>query len=243
MSWQTTSYSSFQLNFEGVLLLRENNVFEALSCFRRALRVVPKDGQNESRSDIPLQSPPSFERKADDLLMTNRDAESIHTFACLDGPNYDQYDDIFMLYRRALHYSSESLHTVLNYQLLKAVLLYNMGLGYHLLGLQTSSSGFLSEAYDFYSLAYATLSQHCLELPSRLLNLAFLAIANNIGHLHSYLRNTQEVKICTEELSRQLACLLDSGDLSIIAKDNEHRVFFLNVCFYNRIALLAAPCA
>jgi len=242
MSCQTTSYSSFDLNFEGVLLLRQDKVVEALSYFRRALRFVPKDGQNESCSDILLQSPSPSEKKVDDLLMTNCDAESIHTFACLD-PGYDQYDDVFMLYRKALHYSSESLHTVLNYQLLKGVLLYNMGLGYHVLGLQTSSSGFLSEAYDFYSLAHATLSQQRLELPSRLLSLAFLAIANNIGHLHSYLRNTQEVKICIEELSRQLGCLLDSGDLSVIARDNEHKVFFLNVCFYNRISLLAAPCA
>jgi len=234
MSGESFIYcSTVKLNFEGILLMRQDKVDDALNCFRRAMRLVVKKLQNESDYEVTHDATSSPETTIGDSK----------TFACFDGPELDQYDDIFMLYRRALHYVPDSSqHTGINYHILTGVLLYNMGLGYHILGLRTSRSGLLSKAYEFYSLAHSTLATEvqCEQSPqSCLLRLASLAIANNIGHIHSYFRNMHELQVCSDELAHQM----NSGDPSISACDDEHRVFFLNICFYNESAVLAAPCA
>jgi len=138
-------YSTVKLNFEGILLMRQHKVDDALSCFRTALRLVLNKVQNDS-DDATSSSE-----------TTISDSKMLCTFACFDGPELDQYDDIFMLYRRALHYAQDSsMHTGMNYHILTGVLLYNMGLSYHILGLRKSISVLLSKAYEFYSMAYST---------------------------------------------------------------------------------------
>jgi len=233
-------YSTVQLNTEGILLMLEDKVDDAISCFRRAMRLILTKVRSNPDSEVPLHG------QAKDLLSTIQDSKMLCTFACFDGPELDQHDDIFMLYRRVLHYAPDSsMYTAMNYHLLTGVVLYNMGLGCHISGLRTHCSGFLSKAYECYSLAHATLVSQveCVESSSYLLSLVFLAIANNIGHIHSYFRNLQEVRTCSEELEHQIRCRFSSGNPSISACDDEHRVFFLNVCFYNESTVLAAPCA
>jgi len=234
-------YSIVELNLEGILLMREDKVDDAISCFRRGMRLILNKVQSNPDSDVPLHG------QAKDLLTTTQDSKMLFTCSCFDGPELDQHDDIFMLYRRALHYSPDSsMHATMNYHLLTGVVLYNMGLGCHIMGLRTSCSGYLSKAYECYSLAHATLATTQIkrvESSSYLLSLVFLAIANNIGHIHSYLRNFQEVRTCSEELAHQIRCRFNSVDPSFAECDDEHRVFFLNVCFYNESTVLAAPCA
>jgi len=229
-------YSTIKLNFDGILLMRQDKVDDALSCFRRAMRLIVKTDHNDSDYKVMLNATSSSET-------TTSDSKTLCTFACFDGPEFDQYDDIFMLYRRALHYAPDSsMHTRTNYHILTGVLLYNMGLGYHILGLRTSISGFLSKAYELYSLAHSKLKTDvkCKKSPqSGLLSLAYLAIVNNIGHIHSYFRNMHELQICSDELTHRM----NSGGSSISACDSEHKVFFLNVCYSNESAMLAAPCA
>jgi len=233
-------YSTVKLNFEGILLMRQDKVDDALSCFRRAIRLVVQKVQNDSDYEVTPDATLSSET-------TISDSKTLSTFACFDGPEFDQYDDIFMLYRRALHYDPDSsMHYGMNYHILTGVLLYNLGLCYHILGLRTCSSALLSKGCEFYSLAHSTLATkvECEKSPqSSLLSLAFLAIANNIGHIHSYFRNMHELQLCSDELVHQINRCLNSGDSSISACDSEHKVFFLNICFYNEGTVLAAPCA
>jgi hypothetical protein len=121
--------------------------------------------------------------------------------------------------------------------MLTAALIYNLGMTFHQEGLKTGDSQALSKALRFYSMAHETLAaaeNASLKEKSNGLALGFLAVANNIGHVHAKCRRFEEAGVCCNDLSFRLSALLDKPILS----GAEAKVFILNACFFRKIQVV-----
>ena len=160
------------------------------------------------------------------------------------------YDDVYILFNRALHLSPEAADMVgradFYDHLMAAVFFYNIGLAYHLNGLRSGDSKLLQKALDFYLTAYGKMTDQSMHLRGRidLLNLAFMALVNNIGHVHAHFRCLRSVSLCTADLCQRLAYIVPSTAIcESVLSDGEYKVFFLNICFFQEAELFASPAA
>lgn len=112
-----------------------------------------------------------------------------------------------------------------------AVLLYNTGLVYHMLALQTGSIASLEKSLELYKSCQllmesnATIGYYASELDNMI-----LALRNNMGHCHMMLNQIDEARICLEEMSTIFLCSVSTVFLS-----NADFAFF-----YRVVALLVA---
>lgn len=159
------------------------------------------------------------------------------------------HDDVFVLFRRALHLSTVptavSIRNGLFKNSMSAVLLYNAGLAHHILGLQRCDSQILTSALEYYAMSYTMLAD---QMKSGLaefgwISLGFLGLANNMGHIYAYFRNFSKADTCGSELSTILSNLLSSPGECPCMEDEEYLVFFMNVCFFQGRTFFAAPAA
>jgi len=168
----------------------------------------------------------------------------------------DAHDDFFSLLPRALHLSEHmvprtSILTVYAH-FLPGIILYNLGLCYHLKGLSLSNARDLEKAMEFYNMSHVSLTTEKalhgirFNIALRFLNFALMSSTNNMGHIHAYFRNVKGAKSCGGELCRRLSpvvCSSINGEDPISNENEEYRVFFLNVCFYSESELVAPPAA
>jgi hypothetical protein len=97
-------------------------------------------------------------------------------------------------------------------------------------------------------MAYAALTEQSKHLkgPSDFLNLAFLALANNIGHIHAHFMNLKETSIYCDQVSLRLVSELRTSPTigaAYTISDEDYQLFFLNACFFRHSTLLSAPAA
>ncbi|CAB9508350.1 expressed unknown protein [Seminavis robusta] len=86
------------------------------------------------------------------------------------------------------------------------IILYNMGLSYHLSGLSRGSSKELSMARDLYKMALTIVETSLAQVHTdRLLLLQLLALFNNLGHIHSYCYEESDTKQCMTAIKALLA--------------------------------------
>ncbi|GAX09306.1 hypothetical protein FisN_32Hh002 [Fistulifera solaris] len=217
------------------------------SCYENQQQCADSDDENDVDMDMGstperfLLSVPVFEEK----------------------PSSD-VDDFFVMFGRALHLSFDLMLDLQQKcegvspfcsNVLTAVLLYNIGLTHHYHGLEKCESKDMSCALEYYSLAYTTLADQediALSINGNQavpLHLAFLSLANNMGHIHCYFRVFGRTDICVHEIGCLLSNLVNSRPQEVGATvpaeltDVEYRTFFLNVCFFREIGELAAPAA
>lgn len=121
------------------------------------------------------------------------------------------------------------------------VLLYNLGLAYHMSGLfhQENSSHKLSEAHRCYTLSLA-LFEKCIDSEMNPSCYAVIcANLNNMGHILSHLLLVEEAQACAQHLQ----VLLDSPEVTVDLTEEEAQFFFLTCSYVQNFRFHAAPAA
>lgn len=236
------------LNAEGISSMRQSKYLEAIGILREAMEELlaafsdEPSAQNIAPSTSIFYSGCTAKREGGRTLGSSTVFDESVAFA--------QDDDVFSLFKRALHLENfeNAVQCPSFYcRLMSAVLLYNTALATHLLGLWTGNSALLSSALDYYSMSYTSLSHQStlMREDSSILDLGFLALANNMGHLFAFFRNLPRADVCRRELGRLLSSLLmadQSRGTSNVSLD-EFNTFYLNVCCVQEIDVLCAPAA
>jgi hypothetical protein len=239
------SYSKIsKLNAQAILLMQQSKHGEALNILYVALQTLLAIGKISDGDSSSHANPVPWAGEFDGR---ERCEKILHSVSLLEQRVTPLDDEVFIIFNRALLLSPEVAHvarksTIFGY-LLPGVLLYNAGLAHHLQGLHNGDSWELSRALYLYFVAYNTFTDHSTKESPFLLDLGFLALANNIGHIHMNFRSFTKAEVCSEELLRRLSQLLSTaGDVPSICNE-EFKPFFLNVCFSPKTQRLSAPAA
>ena len=240
---------TMELNVQGILLLQEKRNLEAIAYFNRGLHVIQAFLSRNEESGI--------QRGAQEIITCatsldclrhgvphERKRRLLFSVGVFEKARDIVPNEYFSLYDRALHLSAQaltnSIPTYVSGCLTIAILMYNIGLAYHLEALQKGDPHLLSTAVDSYAFAEAAIETDKTTVLNG--NLGSLAIANNVGHIHAYCRNVEGTKVCGVELCRQLFALLR---LDIVSdEDEEYITLLLNMtCFLTDREVLCAPAA
>jgi hypothetical protein len=245
-----------KMNAKGILLMLQGKHVQATACFRRGMKKLlaglsEERPAGESFSGATPLSGNSFNPgqffpyKQVDEGDAKEYTRILFSVGLPEEKCSVMQDDVFVLFNRALHISSETAHVEDNecsIHILTAVLLYNLGITFHQKGLKTGDSQALSRALRFYSMAHETLAvaeNTSLTETSNGLALGLLAVANNIGHVHAHFQCFEEAGVCSDDLSFRLSIVLDAPILS----EAEAQVFILNAWFFRKTQLASTPAA
>lgn len=231
-------------NVHGILKMQQGKYLEAMTWFHTGLMAV----MNEK----PVEFGPAME-----LLVFQTSEEQLNKkchcgilrSVALEEDLPDVHDDVFSIFKRALHLPSEALclskSSELFGEILSGVLAYNIAIAHHLMGLQTGSSRCLTQGFEYYSMAYTTFAvQKKQSGIDALIDLGLLASTNNMGHILAFFRCFSETSVCSDDLSTRLAAMASSPENHVQSiMDEEYKVFFLNACFFRESVFIAAPSA
>jgi hypothetical protein len=249
-----------QLNCQGIVLLQAKKYKKAIKYFSlglnsEALKGCCRHVDFEIRKQMTKNNPGGIPHHGGDILIS---AE-----VCAEKLSVD--DLCFAMYNRALQLEFSLMEYSLTVNglpegyynlLLCGVLQYNIGLAHHLVAFETGNSDLLVKAINFYERATRVLEvDHLMwgengQAISERSNLAFLAIANNLGQAHSFFRNFELTNMCSTDMSSRLAFAVSSPphgstrtptDLSLLGEQCED--FLLNASFFSIIDDLPAPSA
>lgn len=237
-----------ELNEQGVQCIQRGEFDAAIPFFGTGMRFLMESVAQRSEGDQDLQiDTRSRSRRYEQIIEVIPVSEEVY----FPSPQ----DEVFGLFNRALspRVNIDNLEENLGFyhHLFWVITAHNLALVHHLKGLMTGSSEMLARALDYYSLAYASAGSEqnvYLDEHPETMNLCLLALANNIGHIHFHHLRFEEVGICSDEIARRLPALVAA---SIASADNrttanfyeEHRVFFLNACYFREAGLVSAPAA
>jgi hypothetical protein len=248
------------MNAQGVLLMQISKFAEAIPFFRRGLETLSSNKGIENASECPTgearfceiidylhHRPRIPSTQVNELLEKGEKQQGrlLSSVALLDD-DAAVHDDIFMIFRRALNMPLAveiglARNNEVHKEILSGVIIYNVGLAHHLVGLQKGDSRAISRALEFYLAAFTALKGQIkrLRVKNHGLNLGLMAISNNAGHIYAHSWRFEEAAICRDELSIYLSTVLSSrANIS-----EEYNVFFLNVSFFQEYSLVSAPAA
>jgi len=231
MFWNT----SLEFNTRSVALLQENKnrdaIFQLTEGLRSMLNIVEKpQNPNGPNAVIPTKS-----------RSTQANA-SLSTVSLPDLHNYDMFvspDNTFTPFNRALVFAKEAGEENQSQLLATALMIYNLGLAHHSLGVQTGDLKELNKALRYYEMASAVLNEQQYE-DIKFMDILFLSLCNNMGHINSHLFNAEETRECLELLPALLASYLPSESLM---DDEDHSFFMMTVLFYHDQKMALAPAA
>jgi len=204
-----------------------------------------KTGKDVTDSSINTMSPPQAFRgvRVDECEPPEQHLRAIHSAAVLNQHTITGDDSSFLLFDRALMIPAEVVSLVEQsaplQNLAAAILMYNMGLSYHLEGLRMGMSWRLLQANRFYSMSYCLLSDEDLISQPELSALVMMALVNNTGHIHSYFCNFYEASICSQDL---LTYYHDQSYENLLSEE-ESTIFIQNCTCFLHWQSLAAPAA
>jgi hypothetical protein len=240
------------MNVQGVLLMQESKFAEAVPFFRRGLDTLSSSNKRGIANAGECPTGESFCEIIDsvnELEKEEKQGRLLSSVALLND-NAAAHDDIFMLFRRALHMPSAveiglARNNEVYREILSGVLIYNVGLAHHLVGLQKGESQTISRALEFYLMAYNAFKGQikCLRGNNHGLTLGLMAISNNAGHIYAHSRSFAEATICHNQLLFCLSTTLSLRTNANPSLSEEYKVFFLNVCFFQEHSLVSAPAA
>ena len=195
-----------------------------LNASRKGLQISPFDSEAVLRSvELNNNTRPS-DMEDDSVVFFNRALKIDETFSSLvkTNPVYVEANSFLL-----------------------GVLLYNLGLAHHLLGIKRGNSELYEKALDFYSLSHGSFTDQMYPFgyPTHFLHVGILAITNNVGHIHAYFRRSREVQICIDELILRLGQYSNFRNNQIPEFNGEQKIFLINASFYQEMSLNAAPAA
>lgn len=125
-------------------------------------------------------------------------------------------------------------------QLLPVVILFNTGLTYHRMALNTAGKDEFVKAFRFYELALKTIDEKISRaLRSSDYNLLQLALYNNMGYIHSHFFNEKETMVCAGRLLATFASI----DCSTMLSKEEYVFYYMNLLFLLNRSPVFAPAA
>eukprot|EP00934_Nitzschia_sp_Nitz4_P004914 Nitzschia sp. Nitz4//scaffold185_size43419//8532//9356//NITZ4_007295-RA/size43419-processed-gene-0.11-mRNA-1//1//CDS//3329539691//4904//frame0 len=155
----------------------------------------------------------------------------------LPGAAYSMYNRALMLSPDELN-GTDAVEEILDprYQHRTcAILLYNMALVYHNVGIHLGVSSSLWDALRLYESALVIIGTGTPQFPYS--EKMLLAIWNNMGNIHAHFFHTDNTTVCMNNLRRVLA---SAG--SLLLMDEDYLFFFLNALFQGK-ELCFAPAA
>jgi len=252
------------MNSQGILFMQESRHEEAIRCFQRGLATLLRMlddpfcavdkvylRSSDGSSVISQGKTNNTSDQASVQPYSQRDSECLLRSISLCNDSSSMDDDVFILYRRAVHLSLDCLvdfeHSHSFYRsIFSGILVYNIGLAHHIKGLAKNAASELLSALTYYNMAR---NAHFLRMeysdderyaPALLL----LASTNNIGHIHATFRDFETTDAYVTETRALLTSLvfyhpLSKGSLT----DEEYSAFFLNTYFFHDASLSPAPAA
>ena len=230
-----------ELNFQGVIYLRDLNIAGAIKNFSRGLRIIQVHLNHAamlySSGKGPTGCPHHFDEQ--EMLFSVAVSDPETTQATRKG-------SCFALYRRALHVSLENLpyppsSSIIPCRcchLMAGILMYNLGLAHHHEALRRGDSQMLSRTLDFYAFADSSLTL----ASSSMGNLGALAIANNMCHIFASHHKLRPADTCVQDFFERLFVLVRRHSVS--DEDEQYKVFLQNVtCYLTGSKFLSAPAA
>lgn len=159
--------------------------------------------------------------------------------------------DTFLMYNRGLvisaHRSDFASSQSVYFQAASVALTYNIGLVHHLGGVERGDSKLLSRALDFYLLAYSSLVDQNRDMSatfSAVFLISQLALASNLGHIHSTVCNYARTALCSEEILLRLNQMLEVLPYSSCPiSEDEYKLFLYNACFFREFRSVCASAA
>jgi tetratricopeptide (TPR) repeat protein len=223
------------LNNNAVDLMQQGNFQKAISVFRGALRELLHHVADDLKEDMDL---------ADKVARTFLPVRSVPLGDSLSLFKSSSYQDhhAFSIFDRALVIDSidfaASYSSIAGQNCASAVILFNMGLAYQLLGMQElrSQQRSFKKAMKLYEMASNILQNSDDEVDG----LTSLAVSNNMGHIFSHFCETRETQLCLDLLQAGLHAI-QSSDAEVL--EDEYRPFHMNVLILHGQALGAAAAA
>jgi len=249
-------------NLSGIDQMKQRNYSRAISIFRKGLRAIQNASRHamtcttEMKKDTRISLDNSMNVlqdsigfQVDQLGNSQHDVRPIQSTAILEENAIIGNDSAFLLFDRALMISAEYMNFIeqstLVQDLASAVLIYNMGLAYHLEGLRTGISQQLQQAIRFYNMSYCLLlcddnDDDEAENDDDFAALPKMALVNNTGHIHACFCSYYETSICSQDL---LTYYHDQCYEGLPLSDEESAIFIKNcICFLDW-QYVAAPAA
>lgn len=237
-------------NEKGVSNLESANYEQAILVFCKSLGLVKKliclhqqqeekeDGENDIISSLSYQSsvqliPACFLQRTKRTYETTASSSSTHNNG---NDNYYTNDNHFV-FKNPIIYNEQEVQQCCRKPCaaLSYIILYNLALAYHLQAIKDGFSGKqeLRKSLWLYDAANSVRMQENLSLNV----IQSMAIVNNMGHIHSVLKNSGKAKLCFKHLLRLIMIVNDAdGEESIEELDG----FLMNV---TSLILAAQTCA
>jgi tetratricopeptide (TPR) repeat protein len=221
------------LNNNAVNLMRHGSFQNAIPYFLSALRELHRitGVRNQSMNMDPVDP------IADDNSVSRAFVRKVKSVALGETlsylkPSIYRDQDAFSVFDRAFLIDSFDLASIYSSEGQKsttAVLLYNMGLAYQLLGMQDfpTQQRNLKKAMKVYRMAAAIAN-----------DLVSLAVSNNMGHIYSHFCETQDSQRCLDSLQAGLNRILQDSKVEIL--EDEFHAFQMNVLIMHRQKVVAA---
>lgn len=246
---QTYFNSVLNLNAEGVRLMQQEKLTEAIAYFRRGLvTLITRVREHPGRGSDSL--PNRFAYVQVDECDDSKSKRILISAPLPELSSDVVHEDVLLLFNRALLPSLDITDQLggdseLFLQIMSGVLLYNTGLTHHLHGLKKGDSQQLYRALEVYAMAEIFLTS---TLPRReaWLNLGLMALVNNTGFIHAFFHSFGETGINCEELLLLLSSpdempVSTNGATSISEK--ERHVFAYNAYVFQASRLTSASAA
>lgn len=147
-------------------------------------------------------------------------------------------DNVFKFYRKAFCVETfAGVDPSLVANQLTGILMYNLALGYHREGIRRGSTKILERALGIYNVALVSFRQCSGQGVERFL---FLAVANNIGHIHAIHFDMDKAQACQRLMAECMdGCQPRSGD----AIEEDLFYHYLQSVFFGNHELSCAPVA
>ena len=240
------------LNVQGIESMKDHCFRGAIAYFHEGMETLLEsflDDDPDRRSGVCSQENISVTNAGAKRLLAGE--ELLHSTTLFDESLSFSYDDTFILFKRALFVGGSSdiitRRPGLFCRLMSAVLLFNVGLAHHILGLDECEAAEVNNALEYYSMAYTTLLNQLAHLDGStgVLDLAFLALVNNMAHAFAYFRNYSRAGMCRQELSRLLTSFVsgNEGTAAPVSSSSEYSSFFMNAYLLEGTEVISAPAA
>jgi hypothetical protein len=232
------------LNTKSVYLMRKRRHREAGALLHHALMCLQAKAKTPEHThchDVPTENLLMAVHPSTDQIKVGDEEEVQNSMRSTPGVPFAMYDRAFLL-SSVLHHSTP---TAYRHFVSSAVVLYNLGLAYHLSALKTGVDVEFESAQDFYAMSYRIMS--CSEvapllqrsLPHQLrndLSRLLMALFNNMAHINAHFSRLTEmngylVLLETFMNLNEPTCL-----------DDEYLFFYFN-CSITRSAPRPAPAA
>jgi len=229
-----------ELNLDGLAMIKKGDSSRAIRCFREGLQLLHAEmSEDVSVGNEAVDSDHGLSRKQERIFTT-------HSVEGVDIAG----NNVFELFNRGLHIAPNRELLGYNFEhvspLFSIALLFNAGLANHIMGLQNCNSHMLTRALQMYCVAYDALTDmsQIQDGNASQLSLVFLALANNMGHIHSYFCQFSAAAIFCNEFLARLSTMQESGlQAETNITEEEIVIFKANMCFFDKLDHLAAPAA